>query len=103
MLYIENLCQFVRLMIENEETGTFWPQNGEYSNTSRLVAMIAAAHGKKIWLTKLFNWALPLARCVSSLVDKAFGNLAYDRSLSAYKEVYQLVSLEESILRTEKE
>lgn len=33
MLYIENLMEFVRLMIENEEHGTFWPQNAEYSNT----------------------------------------------------------------------
>ena len=103
MLYIENLCEFVRLMIENEETGTFWPQNGEYSNTSDLVAMIAAAHGKKIYLTKLFNWALPVARLATGLVDKAFGNLSYDKSLSEYKTEYQLVSLEESILRTEKE
>lgn len=103
MLYIENLCEFVHLMIENEETGTFWPQNGEYSNTSDLVEMIARTHGKKIWLTRLFNWGLPLARCATSLVDKAFGNLAYDRSMSEYKQPYQLVSLEESILRTEKE
>ena len=43
MLYIENLCEFVRLMVENEESGTFFPQNSEYSNTSELVEMIAAA------------------------------------------------------------
>ena len=24
MLYIENLCEFVRLLVENEEEGTFW-------------------------------------------------------------------------------
>ena len=48
MLYVENLCEFVRLMVENEEQGTFWPQNASYSNTSDLVRMIAATHNKKI-------------------------------------------------------
>lgn len=97
MLYIENLCEFVRLMIENEESGTFWPQNGEYSNTSEMVKLIAEAHGKKIRLTKAFNWALPLARRATGLVDKAFGNLAYDMKMSEYKAPYQKVSLAESI------
>uniref|UniRef100_UPI0025F131DF NAD-dependent epimerase/dehydratase family protein n=1 Tax=Ruminococcus sp. TaxID=41978 RepID=UPI0025F131DF len=52
MLYIENLMEFVRLMIENEERGTFWPQNAEYSNTSELVKMIGNAHGKRILLLR---------------------------------------------------
>lgn len=47
MIYIENLCEFVRLMIKNKESGTFFPQNSEYSNTAELVKTIAAAHGKK--------------------------------------------------------
>lgn len=101
MLYIENLCEFVRLMVENEESGTFWPQNGEYSNTSTLVAMIAKAHGKKILLTPIFNWALPVMGCVTGLVNKAFGSLSYDQEMSEYKEDYRIVSLEESIERTE--
>lgn len=46
MLYIGNLAEFVRLIIENEEAGVFWPQNAEYSNTSELVKTIAAAHGR---------------------------------------------------------
>ena len=50
MLYIENLTEFIRLMIDNEESGVFWPQNAEYSNTSKLVKMIASVHGKKVRL-----------------------------------------------------
>ena len=48
MLYIEHLSEFVRLMIENEEQGIFWPQNREYSNTSEVVQMIARAHNKRV-------------------------------------------------------
>ena len=102
MLYVENLCEFVKLMIDNREQGTFWPQNAEYTNTSEMVRAIAASHGKKIRLTKLFNWGLYLLRPFTGLVDKAFGSLAYDCQMSAYpKGEYCLVSLEESIERTE--
>jgi len=102
MLYIENLCEFVRLMVENEEAGTFWPQNGQYSNTGELVRLIAKTHGKKVRIVKGFGWVLKLLSHVTGLVNKAFGSLSYDSSLSQYKEDYQKCSLEESIQRTEK-
>lgn len=101
MLYIENLCEFVRLMIENNEMGIFYPQNKEYSNTTELVQMIAKVHGRKIVVTGLFNWGLYILRLFTGLVDKAFGSMAYDRKLSEYKEEYRLVDLKESIRRTE--
>lgn len=102
MLYIENLMEFVRLMIENEERGTFWPQNAEYSNTSELVRMIAAEHGKRVTLLKGCALPLRIAGLATGLVDKAFGNLAYDQKLSEYKEEYRKYSLRESIRRTER-
>lgn len=101
MLYIENLMEFVRLMIENEEQGTFWPQNAEYSNTSELVRMIAAEHCKRIVLVKGATVPLKMAGLATGLVDKAFGNLAYDQTLSEYKENYRIVNLRRSIMLTE--
>lgn len=101
MLYIENLCEFVRLMIENEESGVFFPQNSEYSNTSELVKMIAAAHGKKIRLLGGFTWLLKIVGCVTGLVNKAFGNFTYEKSISEYKENYRVAELEDSVKRTE--
>ena len=101
MLYIENLCEFVRLMIENSEQGTFWPQNKEYSNTSEMVRMIGAAHGKKVHLIKGFTWSLKLLGLVTGIVDKAFGNLYYDKKMSEYKQNYRVCTLKESIIRTE--
>lgn len=101
MLYIENLCEFVRLMIENEESGTFFPQNSKYSNTSELVEMIAAAHGKKIKLIGGFTRLLKIMSCFTGLVNKAFGNLTYERSISDYKENYRVAGLYDSVKRTE--
>ena len=106
MLHIDNLCEFIRLMIDNEETGVFFPQNKEYSKTSQLVQMIATSTGHKIKITKLLNPFVWLAAYIpgkiGGLVNKAFGNLTYDKDMSVYeKGTYQIVSLEESVRKTE--
>lgn len=101
MLYIGNLAQFIKLMIDNAEEGTFFPQNSEYTSTSQMVKAIGAAHGKKVRLIKGFTWALKLMSHMTGLVNKAFGNLSYDMAMSDYQEEYRTYSLEESIKNTE--
>lgn len=101
MLYVENLCAFVRLMIVNNEQGIFHPQNAEYSNTAQLVQMIAKSHGRRIWIVKGFGWALKIMSHLTGLVNKAFGSMTYDMQMSEYKENYRVCSLQESIERTE--
>ncbi|MBE6922252.1 MAG: NAD-dependent epimerase/dehydratase family protein [Ruminococcaceae bacterium] len=103
MLFIGNLMEFVRLMVENEEQGVFWPQNAEYSNTTELVRLIAQVHGKKILIVPGVNWALKLMSHVTGLVNKAFGSMAYVMELSDYPQNYRLYSLAESIAATEVE
>ena len=101
MLFIGNLTEFVRLMIENRETGIFWPQNGEYSNTTDLVRRIAGAHGKRILIIPGLGWVLKLMSHATGLVNKAFGSLSYDMALSTYREDYRRYTLAESIELTE--
>ena len=101
MLYVENLCEFVRLMIENRESGVFFPQNAEYSNTSELVREIAAVHGKRVRLIKGCGWLLRCISHVTPLVNKAFGSLSYDMSMSEYREEYRTKTLKTSIEETE--
>ena len=88
MLYIDNLCEFLCKLVLSGEGGIYFPQNREYTKTSEMVREIAGASGKKIWVTKLFNPAVWIGRHipgkVSGLVDKAFGNLVYNRNLSRY-------------------
>lgn len=103
MLYIENLCEFVRLIIQNEDAGIFWPQNEEHVCTADLVKAIAEVHGKRVRLVK---WMVPfvkLAGYFTGLVNKAFGSLAYEYSLSVYRDCYQVCTFEESVRRTEAE
>lgn len=101
MLYIENLVEFVRLVVDNEEQGIFWPQNNEYTNTSEMVKMIAQVHDKHVFMVKGLNWALKLMSHVTGLVNKAFGSLRYDHEMSRYKQEYCLRNLADSIKETE--
>lgn len=101
MLHIENLCEFVRLMIDNEEAGIFFPQNGEYVKTSEMVRLIGNVNGKKVKLVRMFNPFLVAMKNKLNLVNKVFGNLSYDLALSDYKVDYRVHNLEDSIRQTE--
>ena len=97
VLYVDNLCEFVRLMIDNCECGVFFPQNREYMNTSEAVRLLGAAQGKRIRLLGGFTWILRICGVFVGFVNKAFGNLTYDMSISEYECDYQKKSFEESI------
>ena len=105
MLYVGNLCKFILLMIVNEENGIFYPQNKEYVNTSQMVKCIASVKNKNILLTKIFNPLLKLLGIIGGkiggLVNKAFGNMVYEKEMSSYREEYQIYDLNESIRLTE--
>lgn len=101
MLYIDNLSEFIRLLIDDRAGGIFCPQNNEYVNTSDMVSRIARCHGKNIRMVRGVTWGLKLLRHVTGMVDKAFGSLCYDFALSAYTRDYCVKELGESIRETE--
>lgn len=101
MLYIRNLAEFVRLMVENNEQGLFWPQDEQLINTSVMAREIARANGRNILLIPGVTWALKVMGHVTGMVNKAFGSLYYDPSLSQYRENYCICSVEQAIAETE--
>lgn len=101
MLYIDNLCEFIRLLVEDGADGLYCPQNAEYVSTSDMVNRIAHANGRGILMVRGFGWALKLLAPMTGMVDKAFGSLYYDHSLSDYPKNYCVKSFDESILETE--
>lgn len=102
MLHIDNLSEFIKLMINNEEGGMFFPQNKEYVQTSEMVKTIAEVHGNRIKLIKLFNPVLKLMRNRISIVNKVFGDLVYEQEISNYRKEYRIRNLHESIVVTER-
>ncbi|WP_366922147.1 NAD-dependent epimerase/dehydratase family protein [Metallumcola ferriviriculae] len=102
MLHIDNLCEFIKVMIEHEESGLYFPQNKDYVKTSELVSTIAEVHGKKIWMISWMNWLIRMMFGIG-VVNKVFGNLVYEKSMSDYdKANYRIRSFRESIELTEK-
>lgn len=107
MLYIDNLCEFLCLLILSNESGVYFPQNKEYTKTSDMVQRIRKIHGKNIYLCKVLNPVVAISSHIPGkigrLVDKAFGSVIYDQRLSTYEGMdYHVVDLKDSILYTEK-
>ena len=101
MLYIDNLCEFVRLMIDHNSFGVFFPQNKDYLSSTEIVRLIAARQEKKIWFTRLFNPFVYFAAPLLAPVKKLFGNLAYDQNISdVFDGAYRIVDTKESIIRS---
>ncbi len=101
MLYIDNLCELVRLLIENRESGILHPQDETYYSTSALVCEIAALHGRRVRLVGGAAIPLRLLARLTDKVNKAFGSLAYEPSLSEYKENYRIVPRADAIAAAE--
>lgn len=100
MLFLGNLMEFIKLMIDNEERGIFLPQNEDYVSSYELIKIISQINNHKIWFTGLFN---PFIRLLNKQVyiNKVFGNLTIDKELSRYKDNYNIYTLEESVKLTE--
>lgn len=63
---------------------------------------IAEVHGKKIWMISWMNWLIRLLFGIG-IVNKVFGNLVYEKSMSDYdKANYRIRDFRESIELTEK-
>ena len=102
MLYLGNLLEFIKLMIDNEEHGIFLPQNKDYVCTVDLIKEIASLHHHKIFFIGVFNPFIKLFN-KQVYINKVFGNMIIDKELSYYKQDYNKYSFKESIRLTEVE
>lgn len=101
MLFIDNLSEVIRLRIDDQEEGIFFPQNKEYVNSSELVKEIIKYEQKKIFFTSIFNIFIPIAIHLIKPIRKLFGSLIYDHSLSNYRDwQYCIVDFKTSICKT---
>lgn len=105
MLYIENLCEFLCLIMKEPQSGVFFPQNSELVNTAEMVKQIAAANRHKIWVTSLLTpfvvLGMKIPGKIGGLCKKAFGSSYYELEMSECGYHYQKYNLCTSIKRTE--
>ncbi|MHC1785571.1 MAG: NAD-dependent epimerase/dehydratase family protein [Christensenellales bacterium] len=99
MLFINNLCVYVKAVVDGGLSGIHFPQNKEYVCTSEMVRQIALAHGRKIRLTKAFNPILRLLSGKVGVVDKVFGNQIYEKESGIPVDT---IDFQTSVVLTEK-
>lgn len=100
MLYIDNLSELIRLVVESRAGGVFLPQDDHAPNTVELLSAIRTAAGQKTHpsgflglFVRLFGW-LPL-------VKKIYGGVCYRMEDSTcFDGRYRIVSFREGIERT---
>lgn len=100
MIYVENLAELIRLIALRCDRGIFHPQDESVRSVTEIVAQICASHHKRMLFLGVF---VPLIRLAGrkGIVRRAFGDMAYEQSMSSYPENYRIVGFEEAVRRTE--
>lgn len=80
MIYIDNLLEFIKLLIDINSNGLFFPQNKDYMNTVDMAKFIATALGKPVHLSKMAGYGVFILRPYLSMLKKAFGDLIYSET-----------------------
>ena len=102
MIFVDNLCEFLCLVVEKRVCVALNPHNREHVSTSWLLGAVKKALGKQVWILPGLGLVVRMLKPFCRPVKTAFGSLNYHESAAAmpFDEDYQLVSLEESISRT---
>lgn len=98
-LYIDNLCEMVRLLIESKASGIFPAQDRETISSIELMEKISDVLKLKKKNSKLFGQVFYLTRI--PLVDKFFGGVVYENEYCklSYGD-YQIISFDKGMEHT---
>lgn len=100
MLYIDNLCEFIRLALEHDSCGVFMPQDKKAVSAVELMRNISIGMSSRKRESRILGTGVYLLQFLP-IVNKAYGGVAYDEAMSSYFDnSYVVVSFEEGIRRT---
>lgn len=100
MLYVDNLSNSIKYIIDSDSEGLFFPQNNEYVNTKEVISLTKKIIQKKLLLTRLFNPFIYMFKNRISLVNKMFSDSYYDFEMSLNIISNSIISFQESLLMT---
>ena len=100
MIHIDNLSEFIRIIIDENIGGILYPQNKEFVCTTDMIRMIGIYKNKKMYTISGFNRTFKFLSNKINIISKVFGDLIYEKSISDIKYDYQVVGFEESIRRS---
>lgn len=109
VLFIDNLCELlcqIMLVDSYDQAVVLIPQNREWVKTIDIVEEIGKVNGNKIRKSNILKLAVLVGKKmpgkISEVINKAFGNMVYDQSISTYIGIdYQKINLKDSILKAE--
>lgn len=77
MIYIDNLSSFVKMCIDKNANGLYFPQNREYVQTTDIAKTVASSINKKVFFSRLLGFAVKIGMPFLAMIQKAFGTLIY--------------------------
>ncbi len=77
MIYIDNLISFVKMCIDKNANGLYFPQNREYVQTTDIAKTVAVSINKKMFFSRLLGFAVKIGMPFLAIAQKAFGTLVY--------------------------
>lgn len=95
MIGIGNLCELLRLIIENSSSGFFCPQDQDAFGTQARLKVIAEVYRRNIYMAKTLG--LPLQALPLSQLDSLYGNLYYADEFNHFDGKYFIDSFFDTI------
>ncbi len=100
ILYIDNLCRFVYLLVVHQKNGIYTPQDDESVSAVKLMQAISEALHLNKKVSPFLGLFVPLLSAIP-LVRKGYGGICYEAKMSHSEELdYIIVSWKEGIQRT---
>ena len=100
VIYVENLAELIRLIIDDGAEGLFYPQDGAYVGADDFIRAIRATRGKGLVTTPAFDPVLKLAG-KTAVARRILGGIVYEKGMSEYAKDYRLYDLNEAVRATE--
>ncbi len=99
MISIDNLCSFVRMAVDEQLCGTFFPQNREPISTTAMARIMADALGRRVWFSRLAGIAVQVLASFYPTARKAFSSLTYE-GCEQHDYRYCVEEFEDSVRRS---
>lgn len=99
MIYIDNLSNFLKILIEKEIDGIFCPQNEKYVNVQDMVVGISKINNKSIFLSGILSSLVGLINLPQ--ISKVTKDLYYDKELSFFELGYHTCNFDQTIKYSE--
>ncbi|MCI8403031.1 MAG: NAD-dependent epimerase/dehydratase family protein [Lachnospiraceae bacterium] len=96
LIYIDNLSSFVKMAIDKQLSGIYFPKNAEEVGTCEIAKGVAETLGKKIYMSWMLGGMVYLFRNMSGVMKKAFTNLTYSGT-EEFDYSYCVIDTKESI------